>query len=270
MDDMVLVHRDADLLRVTVNRPDKRNPLSRRVLALIHDAFAAVRDDQALRAAIVTGAGDRCFAAGGDLRELDEVRSHADALAFSDEAHAALDAVRRCPVPVVAALNGDALGGGAELAVACDLRVMAAGARIGFIQGRLNIPTSWGGAADLMRLVGPARGLSLLARSAAVGGAEALAIGLADAVAADGESFGDAVERFVAPMRRQCPRVLRAFKAQAQADRDGLPRAERRAAERAAFADAWVHDDHWAAAATALRTIGSPPFPAGHGVVAER
>ena len=80
-------------------------------------------------------------------------------------------------MPVVAALNGDALGGGAELAVACDLRVMAAGARIGFIQGRLNIPTSWGGAADLMRLVGPARGLSLLARSAMLDGAAALATG---------------------------------------------------------------------------------------------
>lgn len=248
----VLVEREADLLRVTINRPEKRNSLSRPVLAAIGRAFAEARDHEELRLAVLTAAGDRCFAAGGDLRELEGIRARDDAAAFSEASCEALDAVRRFPLPVVAALNGDALGGGAELAVACDMRVMAATARIGFIQGRLAIPTSWGGGPDLMALVGAARGLSLLARSTVLGAAEAASIGLADAVAPEGRPFPGFVDEFVAPMRRQAPLVLRAFKAQAMAARFGLGRAEARRAERESFADAWVRDDHWAAAARAL------------------
>ena len=84
-----------------------------------------------------------------------------------------LDSIRRFPVPVVAALNGDALGGGAELAVACDMRVAATHARIGFVQGRLAITTGWGGGIDLAAIVGPSRALALLCRSDLLTSAEA-------------------------------------------------------------------------------------------------
>jgi enoyl-CoA hydratase len=247
----VIVEVDGDALRVAINRPEKRNPLSRAVLARLRQTFEARRDDEHLRLAIVTAAGDRTFAAGGDLKELDSIRTREDALDFSDEAHAALDAIRRFPLPVIAALNGDALGGGAELCVACDIRIMAAHARIGFIQGRLNISTSWGGGADLMRLVGPSRALSLLARGVLVDGAEAIAIGLAEATAPEGD-FAAFVETFIAPMRRQTALVMRAFKAQALAARFSRPRDEARQIERDYFGATWVHDDHWAAAARAL------------------
>jgi enoyl-CoA hydratase len=248
----VVVARDGEALRVTINRPEKRNPLSRGVLAALRAAFALNRDDPGLKLAVVTAAGDKSFAAGGDLREVDSLREREPSLAFSDEAHAALEAIRTFPLPVVAALNGDALGGGAELAVACDIRLIASHARIGFIQGRLNIATSWGGGTDLMQLVGFGRGLSLLSRSAILTGPEALAHGLVEAVAPAAEPFAGFVEDFVAPMRRQTPLVMRGFKAQALARRLGLPRAECRALEREHFAATWLHDDHWAAAAKAL------------------
>jgi enoyl-CoA hydratase len=86
---------------------------------------------------------------------------------------------------------------------------MAAHARIGLIQGRINISTSWGGGVDPMRLVGHARALSLLGRSAVIGGADAVSIGLADAVANADQDFTAFVDEFVAPLRRQAPRVLR-------------------------------------------------------------
>lgn len=248
----VLVRVDDDVLRVTINRPEKRNPLSRSVLAAVGEAFRAHRDHDGLRLAVVTAAGTKSFAAGGDLREVEAIREVEASRQFSNESYAALDAVRHFPLPVVAALNGDALGGGAELAVACDMRLMATHARIGFIQGRINISTSWGGGLDLARLVGHARALSLTARSAVISGTEAVALGLAEAVAGADDDFETFVAAFIAPMRRQAPRVLRGFKAVALAERLGLSHEERRAIELEHFVTSWVHEDHWDAAAKVL------------------
>src|SRR5690606_19137494 len=127
------------------------------------------------RLIVLSGAGDRYFAAGGDLRDLATVRDEAATLAMAGQARAALDAVRECPVPVVAYLNGDAIGGGAELALACDLRLQAS-------QARLAITSAWGGGTDLCRLVGGARAMRMMARSELVDAQQALAWGLADAV----------------------------------------------------------------------------------------
>lgn len=251
-DGQVLVESKDGVLRITINRPDKRNALSRSVLAAIGQAFAAHRGDEHLRLAVLTAVGTKSFAAGGDLRELESIRTSAAAREFSDQAYAALDEIRRFPLPVIAAINGDALGGGAELSVACDLRIMAAHARIGFIQGRINISTSWGGGIDLMHLVGTPRALSLLSRSAIICGAEASSIGLADAVASAEQDFATFVEDFISPIRRQTPSVLRAFKALAMAHRLGVGREEARCIERDHFGATWVHEDHWAAAAKAL------------------
>jgi len=247
-DAAVLVDSDGDVLRITINRPEKRNALNNAVLSALRQAFEGRRDDERLRLAVVTAAGSKSFAAGGDLREVEKFRSDDDAISFSEKSDAALEAIRRFPLPVIAAINGDALGGGSELAVACDMRIMAAHARIGFIQGKLNISTAWGGGTDLMRLVGHARALSLLARSTLLDGSAALTVGVAEAVAPEGQDFPAFVEDYIAPLRRQTPRVLRAFKAQALAARFGLPDAERRRIERAVFVETWVHDDHWEAA----------------------
>ena len=111
------VEREGAVLRITVDRPTRHNPLSRPVLARLRAALAENASDATLRCALITGAGNRYFAAGGDVHELDAVRTPAQAREMSDEGRATLDAVRDFPVPVLAVLNGDALGGGAELAV---------------------------------------------------------------------------------------------------------------------------------------------------------
>lgn len=239
---------EGGVLRVTIDRPEKRNALSRQVLGELRSAFEAHAGDESLRLAVLSAAGGKHFAAGGDLKELNAVRTLEEIAVVSDEAHAALDSVRRFPVPVVAAVSGDALGGGSELTVACDIRVLAPHARIGFIQGRLNLTTAWGGGTDLMRLLGFGRALSVLSRAEPIGGAEALMLGLADAVAPEGEDFEQFVERFIEPMRRQSPLVMRGFKAQALAERLGMPQTERRRLEAHYFSRSWVHDDHWAVA----------------------
>lgn len=235
------------VLRVTIDRPHKRNALSRALLGELRAVFERRAGDAGLRLAVLTAAGDRNFAAGGDLRELAALRTESEAFTMATEARAALDAVRRFPVPVIAALNGVALGGGAELALACDLRIAAAHAGIGFVQGQLNIATAWGGGIDLMRLLGPVRALGVLARGEVIPAAQAQALGLVEAVAGGDEPFEAFVAGFVAPLRRQVPQVMRAFKAQALAERLGRPRAERERIEARLFSLTWVHEDHWTA-----------------------
>lgn len=236
------ISRERDVLRVRLERPEKRNALSRSLLAEIGATFADHAADPALKAAVLTGAGERAFAAGGDLRELAAVRGEAEAMALFRDARAALDEVRAFPLPVVAALNGVALGGGAELALACDFRVAAAHAQVGFVQARLNISTGFGGGADLMRLLGPSRGLLAALRAEVLDARAAQALGLVDEVAAAGESLEDCLERFLAPLRARAPQVIRAYKAMAISPD----------AEMEGFVRTWTHPDHWAAADKAL------------------
>jgi enoyl-CoA hydratase len=256
MSDELLATVEDGLLRVTINRPEKRNPLSRAVLARLGEVFRAHREAP-VGLALLTGAGERSFAAGGDLRDLEKVRTPEEAGALFDLGNGAFQAIREFPVPVVAALNGLAIGGGAELASACDLRIAAAHARIGFVHGNLNIPPAWGGGSDLIAILGPARGLELLCSARVMSAQEALAIGLVDAVAADGEPFAEFTARFLAPLRKQRPQVMRSFKGLAAGRKLGLPRADIDARDRALFAQAWCHPDHWAAAANVLKKESS-------------
>jgi enoyl-CoA hydratase/carnithine racemase len=232
---------------LTVDRAAKHNALARPVLAELAGAVraAGVRED--VRYIVVTGAGEKYFAAGGDLRDLDSVRDEAAAMAMMEEAGAALDTIRHCPVPVVAYLNGDAIGGGAELALACDMRLQAAHARIGYIQARLGITSAWGGGPDLFQLIGPAHAMRMMSRCELVGAEQAVAWGLADAVIKDGPAGHD-MAAFVKPLSACPPQVLRGIKAQAIAARMGADWKTHRRVEQQHLVRTWLHDDHWAAA----------------------
>ena len=244
----IVVEQAEDLLRVRIDRAEKRNALSRAVLSELATAFSRHAGDTSLKAAVLTGAGDKAFAAGGDLREFAALRSEQDAAELFFDAHRALEQVRCFPVPVIAALNGLAVGGGAELALACDFRVAAAHATLGFVQGRLNISTGFGGGTDLMRLLGASRGLLCALRAEVLSAADARAAGLIDEVAKEGESLEQCIARFLEPIRRQVPQVIRSYKAMALAERQGMDAAQRFRTELAGFVETWTHADHWAAA----------------------
>lgn len=249
--DLLVDHRDHGVVWITLNRPEKHNALARHLLDALRDAIHGVQDDPGLRCVVLRGAGDRYFAAGGDLRDLDSVRDEPAVTAMSEQACAALQAVRDCPVPVIACLNGDAIGGGAELAMAADLRLITSQARIGFIQGRLAITSAWGGGPDLFQAVGAPRALRMMARCEMIEAERALQWGIADAVLSDGPD-GEDVAAFLKPMMSVSPRVLRGIKAQAIAWRQGKGWQERREIERDALISTWLHDDHWAAAEKVL------------------
>jgi enoyl-CoA hydratase/carnithine racemase len=244
----VTIDERADgVIWITIDRAHKHNALAPRVLASIARAVGEVGSRPGTRLLVLRGAGDRYFAAGGDLLELSRMRDERSTRDMADGSRAALDAVRQCPVPVLAYLNGDAIGGGAELAVACDMRLQASHARIGFIQARMAISSAWGGGPDLCQLIGGSRAMRLMARSEMVDATTALDWGLADAVIGDGQD-GQDIEAFLAPMKA-CPhQVLRAIKAQTGAWRSGCSYEKRRQVERQQLLATWLHDDHWRAA----------------------
>lgn len=248
----LLVDLQDQVLTLTINRPDKRNALSLDLLDELGATLRGYSDAPTLKCAIITAVGDRCFAAGGDLKELDAFRSRDEAQQMSQRGRHALDAVREFPLPVIAGLNGLALGGGAELAMACDLRVASAQAEIGFLQGQLNVTTAWGGGIDLIAAVGHQRALDVLLAARRIAPAEAHQIGLISRLCRTDETLADALTDFIAPYLRRSTGVVRGFKALSAAHRRAL-RAALTDVEESHFVDTWVHEDHWQAVTTAAK-----------------
>lgn len=192
MSSELIVGRHGAVLHLTINRPEKRNALALALLDEIGATLTSHASDPGILCAVITGAGDKCFAAGGDLQELDAIRSAADTRAMSRRGRAALDQVRAFPVPVIATLNGPALGGGAELALACDLRIAAEHASFGLPEVTRGIVPGAGGTQRLPRLVGPERALDLILTGRRIDAAEALRIGLVSRVVPPAELLAQA------------------------------------------------------------------------------
>ena len=243
---LVNVAYDEPIAKVTINREAKLNALSHATLNAIASAFDELTQHAELRCVLLTGAGDRFFAAGGDLIELIEVKSAEQINAMADHARGVLDKIRNCAVPVIAVVNGDALGGGAELATSCDFRIMRSGAHIGYIQGRLAINSAWGGGADVTALVGPARSLRMMARGELIDAQTALNWGLADAVA-EADEMQATIDAFIKPILRLSKASLDAFVAQSRAHRLGSTYQTRRDLERQSLLQSWPQKEHWQA-----------------------
>jgi enoyl-CoA hydratase len=166
---------------ITVNRPEKLNALSRAVLVELDEAVAEVADDAEVLAVVITGAGDKAFVAGADIGELGRlgpIEAKENALA----GQAVFDRIERMAKPVVAAVNGFALGGGCELAMACHLRVAATTAMFGQPEVKLGIIPGYAGTQRLPRLVGKGRALEILMSGRMVPAEEAERIGLVNRV----------------------------------------------------------------------------------------
>ena len=171
---------------LTVNRPQVRNALNWEAMRAFADAVECAHDTPGLRALIVTGAG-QSFVSGGDISALQAHPSRADGLRLATIMGDALARLEALPCPTVAALDGPARGGGAEVAVACDLRVMSEEADIGFVHVKLGIVTAWGGGQRLLRAVGYSRALDLLTTGRVLSAHEAHALRLADRVVPPGQ-----------------------------------------------------------------------------------
>lgn len=224
---------------ITINRPDRRNALNAAVRAELIDALDRLRDDDAVRVVVLTGAGDRAFVAGADITEFAE-RSPLEQRAATS-GRRVFDEVAAFPKPTIAMVNGVALGGGCELAMACDMRIAGSSARFGQPETRLGLIPGGGGTQRLPRLVGAGRALRMILTGEAVAAEEAHRIGLVDELAEDTELRGRTLELAKA-MAAASPVALRLAKAAVAAAWE-TPLSAGLAMERELFITAFASDD---------------------------
>jgi enoyl-CoA hydratase/carnithine racemase len=194
------------LARLTIDNASKLNSLDRALMTEIIEAAGALAVDPQLRLVVLTGAGERAFVGGADIGEIAAL-DRESARQFITLVHRCCDAFRRLPVPVIARIDGYALGAGLELACACDLRVASGHALFGMPEVRIGIP-SVVEAALLRKLIGHGRARRLLLTGETIGAAEALAWGLVDVVAPP-EALDEAVEDLVRPILAAGPTAIR-------------------------------------------------------------
>ena len=179
--DNISVEKNARLARLTINRPKALNALNQATLAEIGAALEDIRDDAGIAGLIVTGAGDKAFVAGADITEIASI-SAVEASAFTRRGQAVFDLLENLGKPSVAAVNGFALGGGCELAMACTLRLATESARFGQPEVKLGVTPGFGGTQRLPRLVGKGRALQLILSGEPIDAHEAYRIGLVNEI----------------------------------------------------------------------------------------
>lgn len=177
-EDVIQFHVDRHGIAVLqVNRPQARNALNWTAQQRFADLVSGIALDSAIRILIITGSGDRAFVSGGDLKELIQYPERAAGERLNRIMSTALKDLTGLPIPVVAAINGDALGGGCEIVTACDLRVAVSCAQFSFAHIRNGLTTGWGGTGRLIRLVGQSRAMELLLTARLFSAKEAQRIG---------------------------------------------------------------------------------------------
>jgi enoyl-CoA hydratase/carnithine racemase len=201
---------DDGVLTVALARPEHRNAIDAELAAALRDAFEAAADDAAVRAVILTGEG-KAFSAGGDLSRFER---DWDPREFRHDSHRLtqlISLVERLEKPTVAAINGVSTGAGTQLALACDVRLMAAGARLVYREGRLGIIPSHGGVTRLVKLIGLARARDVLLGGEEVSAREALQLGIVTAVVED-ERLLEAARERLGVMLARSPQAYAAAK----------------------------------------------------------
>jgi enoyl-CoA hydratase/carnithine racemase len=171
---------------VTINRPDKLNALNSQVMEDLNSAFTAIRDDKAIRVVLLTGTGERAFVAGADIGELNK-HDPVTAKYYTHKGQAVLNLIENLGKPVIACINGFALGGGCELAMACTMRLASENAKLGQPEVKLGIIAGYGGSQRLPRLVGKGLAMQSLLTGEMMSAQEAHRIGLVNEVVAQAE-----------------------------------------------------------------------------------
>jgi enoyl-CoA hydratase len=204
----VLVQHDGAIVKLTMNRPDKLNALNAATLDELEAALADLRDTPSVHGLIVTGTGEKAFVAGADIGELAKL----DALSGREQARRGqrvFRAVELFPKPVIAAVNGFALGGGCELALACHIRLASENAAFGLPEVGLGVIPGYGGTQRLARHVGRARAIEMTLSGTRIGAEEAYRIGLVNRVVPQ-SGLLDAARELLTTILRNGPVAVRA------------------------------------------------------------
>ena len=177
----IQIETDANTAIVKINRPEALNAMNSEVISDLSNAIDNVGADDAIKVVIITGAGERSFCAGADISYMVNI-DPITAEKYASSAQSVLSKIEKLEKPVIAAVNGFALGGGCELAMVCDMRVASSNAKMGQPEVTIGIPPGWGGTQRLMRLVGPAKAKELVFTGKMISATDAYEIGLVNKV----------------------------------------------------------------------------------------
>jgi enoyl-CoA hydratase len=227
---------------IRFNRPFALNALDLEAMLRFRHAVRSLSQDSQLKAVILCGAGEDAFCSGGDLVELRDKLSEGDARHFITIMGEALLSLERLLVPVIAAITGYALGGGSEIALACDMRIVDAKVKMGMVQINMAVTPGWGAGQRLLRLLGYAKSMELLLKGEVLRADELLSLGLANEVTEQGMAFERALS-FANEIAARPPKVVKGIKALLQA---GLQQSYHKAlyTEKEIFPPLWVDEAH--------------------------
>lgn len=225
-----------------LDRQDAGNSISSGLTTDLLDCLEQLAGDPALHAVVITGGGDKFFCTGGDVKEYRTIETPEALNAHFDRTRRAMDLIEVLPCPVIAAVNGYALGGGAEIMLCCDHRVADARARIGWPQSRLGIIPAWNGIDRLVRDCGPRVASRLMMTGERIDAAEALRLGIVDEVVDAGTALAAALAHATL-LEAAAPMALRVTKQVIKATGTMDPAAVR-ALQRELFSGLWFSKDH--------------------------
>ncbi|WP_233858441.1 enoyl-CoA hydratase/isomerase family protein [Paraburkholderia sp. HD33-4] len=206
----VRLERHGWVALLTLNRPERMNALSKPLLESLDSTFLELASDSEIRVVVLTGAGDRAFSAGADITE-QRGFSADDAYAHMRWGQAIFDRIETFPKPTIAAINGVAFGGGLELALACDLRLIASSARVGLPEITLASFPGWGGTQRLPALIGASRAMRIMLTGEPVSAVDALAVGLVNEVV-ESEELLDRTTQLAESIAHHAPEALACLK----------------------------------------------------------
>ncbi|MEO1286274.1 MAG: enoyl-CoA hydratase/isomerase family protein [Chloroflexota bacterium] len=234
--------QDNGVVIITFNRPDVLNALDFASMIAFWHTICSLESDDSLRVLILTGAGDKAFSSGGDLNELRDKVTEADARFFTHIMTDALHRMENLAIPVIGAINGYALGGGSEIALACDMRIVDANAKIGMVQIKMGLTPGWGAGQRLLRLVGYSKAMQLLLQGEILGADDLLKMGLANEKVEQGQALASALT-LANQIAERPPKVVRRIK---QLLRAGLtmPHDQARQLEFDLFPELWADEPH--------------------------
>lgn len=175
---------------ITINRPEALNAMNKIVVAELKNAMEECENNDDVGVIVITGAGDKAFIAGADIKSMQRM-SGREALEFSREGQEMTMVIENSPKPVIAAINGFALGGGCEIALACDMRIASENAKFSQPEVALGIIPGWGGTQRLPRLIGKGRAIEMIAGGEMIDAKEALRIGLVNHVVSQQDLMGN-------------------------------------------------------------------------------
>ena len=240
--EVLRVERRGAAALLTIDRPHAGNSISAEVTVALDEAVTSLEQESDLSAIVITGAGDKFFSSGGDIKQYRELVTREQLQSAFERPRRLLDRLESLPLPVIAAVNGIAMGGGAELMLACDMRLASATASIGFPYVRLSLIPGWHGVERLTRTCGYANAMHLLATGEPVDAKQAQRLGLVNRICEDGPVV-DAALALAEKLAEAAPLSLAAIKRVLHAAYH-LPRDQARRLAEENFADLWLSDDH--------------------------